>query len=45
MKSHQLTNSKSDYSSLSPISTNAFGILYEYGFGVKDIRYSSITIH
>jgi len=45
MKNHQITNSESDYSSLSLISTNTFGILYEYDFGIKEIRYSSINIH
>lgn len=44
-KASQLTNSKSDYSSLVKLSNNKLGILYEDGFGAKSIKYSSINLN
>lgn len=44
-KVSQLTNSKSDYSSLVKLTNNKLGILYEDGFGAKSIKYSSINLN
>lgn len=44
-KVSQLTNSKSDYSSLVKLSNDKLGILYEDGFGAKSIKYSSINLN
>lgn len=44
-KQSQLTEGKSDYSSLVKLSNNTLGILYEEGFGAISIKYSSIDLN
>ena len=44
-KQSQLTEGKSDYSSLVKLSNDKLGILYEDGFGAKSIKYSSIHLN
>tara|TARA_R110000765_G_scaffold224836_2_gene328825 strand:- start:5420 stop:6097 length:678 start_codon:yes stop_codon:yes gene_type:complete len=43
-KNQQLTNGKSDYSSLTTLSDHKGAILYEDGYGANSIKYSSFSI-
>lgn len=44
-KQSQLTEGKSDYSSLVKLSNDKLGILYENGFGAKSIKYALIDLN